>query len=109
MKKLTVILVAVAAIVVFACSAKKEGPVAELTDYIEKYIGKLEKANSATEIEALAEELEQTMSDFEKKYPDFKPTPEEEAELKELMEKGQKAAMDAAQRYINDLGDKVNP
>ena len=46
---------------------------------------------------------------YEKKYPDFKPTPEEEAELKELMEKGQKAAMDAAQRYINDLGDKVNP
>jgi len=108
MKKLTVLCVAIASVLLFACKAKKEGPVAELRDIVEQYTGKLEKANSAEEIEALGEEMEETMSKMEEKYPDFKPTPEEEKEIKEIMEKGQKVAMEAAQRYIEDVKNKLS-
>ena len=107
MKKKTVLCVALAAFMLFACEAKKEGPVAELRTIVDEYVEKLEKANSMEEIMTLGEDMEKRMSQMEEKYPDFKPTPEEEKEVKENMEKGQKVAMEAAQRFAEDLKNRM--
>ncbi len=109
MKRLTLAIVALAAMIFVACKegAKKEGPVAEVTEAVENLVEKMNKANTVQEVEDVSKEVEETFEKLDMKYPDFEPTPEEEKELAGLFEKAQKASMDAAQRFMNDASEKI--
>ena len=109
MKKMTLALVALAAIIFCACKSEEKptGPVQELKQTVEQILEKMEKANTMEEVEAVSDELEKAMEEMDKKYPDFEPTPEEEKELQEILEKGQKTAQEAAGRFIKDAIDRA--
>ena len=58
----------------------------------------------------MGQDFEAKFNELEKKYPDFKPTAEEEKRVDEAQQKFQEAIEKKAQQFVSDmLGDGDDP
>lgn len=100
MKKLTIILVALAAVFV-AC--KKSSPADEVVKAFDNMLEKVKQAKTLDDIQALAPEAEKIADDLEAKYPDWEPTAEEEKTITEAMENYEKEVMAVTAKLLPDF------
>lgn len=108
MKKFLVPIVALAALVLAACS--KPTPGEEAIEMIEEATEKVEKVQTLEELEAIGNDFETKFDEMEKKYPDYKPSAEEEKKMDEALEKFQEACQKKAEEFVgNILGDGDDP
>lgn len=101
MKKFLVPIVALAALVLAACSSPTPGE--EAIKMVEEATEKVEKVQTLEELEAVGNEFETKFDEMEKKYPDYKPSAEEEKAMDEAIEKFQEACQKKAEQFVGDL------
>ena len=77
---------------------------------LEQATEQVEKAESISDLETMGQDFEAKFDELEKKYPDFKPTAEEEQRVEEAQQKFQAAIEKKAQQFVDDmLGDGDDP
>lgn len=84
-----------------------KGPLPELKKAVEEYEKKLENAKSMKEVMALGQDMAFKIAELQSKYPDYQPTPEEEAENMALQERYHNAAMKASQKYASEFKESM--
>ena len=108
MKKLLIPMVAFATFLFVACS--KPSPVDEAISLIEEATEQVEKAKNITELESISQDFEAKFDALDKKYPDFKPTADEDKKLDEVQKKFEDAMQKKVEEFLDDIiGDGDNP
>ena len=102
MKKLSIMLLAVAAFVVMACQNDTANAVKEAKAVIENAIEKVNKVSNVEEIADVADQFQKDIQEVQKKYPDVKLDDPNAPEVKELVEASKKF-MDACRDKANEL------
>lgn len=87
-------LIATACLVLFLGSCQKKDPTQEILDVTKAATEKIEKAKDQQELIKIGEDYGKEIEALGKKYPDYKPTPEQEKQIQgavmEMMSAGMK-------------------
>lgn len=88
------ILIAAACLVLFLGSCQKKDPTQEILDATKAAAEKVENAKTQEELVKIGEDYGKEIEALSKKYPDYKPTPEQEKQIQgavmEMMSAGMK-------------------
>ena len=111
MKKLMIPVLALASFLFVACS--KPSPTDEAISLLNEATEQIEKVESIDDLQKMSADFEVKFAELDKKYPDYKPTDEENTKLLEAQQKFEEACQKKAETLVSDmlgdLGDGDDP
>ena len=103
MKKLMIPVLALASFLFVACS--KPSPTDEAISLLNEATEQIEKVETIDDLQKMSADFEAKFAELDKKYPDYKPTDEENTKLLEAQKKAETLVSD----MLGDLGDGDDP